>query len=170
MQAWCLLEESEHEQWQEVISRRSNQRAKKVNQASLLSVESSHSLSPKKIVEVKDKWVTVRVTMDSGAAGHVMQGVQRCITFRSANVVNPSLQCKKVVLAGNIVVLGAHSKHSRRNSDQAGRERWCVHNGHVDLFAPMKQVQFSSGRDNEWSSRFRLACKRKKWNEVQRQN
>ena len=29
-------------------------------------------LSPKKIVEVKDKWVKVRVTMDSGAAGHVM--------------------------------------------------------------------------------------------------
>ena len=27
----------------------------------------------------------------------------------------------------------AHSKHSRRNSDQGGREQWCVHNGHVDL-------------------------------------
>ena len=71
-QAWCLLEESENEQWQEVISRRSKQRAKKVNQASLLGVESSHSLSPKKVVEVKDKWVKVRVTMDSGTAGHVM--------------------------------------------------------------------------------------------------
>ena len=59
-----------HEQWKEVISRRSKQRAKKVNQASLLSVESSHSLSPKKIVEVKDKWVQVRTTTDSGAAGH----------------------------------------------------------------------------------------------------
>ena len=45
---------------------------KKVNQASLLSVESSHSLSPKKIVEVNDKWVKVRVTVDSGAAGHVI--------------------------------------------------------------------------------------------------
>ena len=45
---------------------------KKVNQASLVSVESSDSLNPKKIVEVKDKWVKVRVTMDSGAAGHVM--------------------------------------------------------------------------------------------------
>ena len=29
-------------------------------------------MSPKKIVEVRDKWVKVRVTMDSGAAGHVM--------------------------------------------------------------------------------------------------
>ena len=46
--------------------------SKEANQASLLSVENSHSLSPKKIVEVKDKWVKVRVTMDSGAAGHVM--------------------------------------------------------------------------------------------------
>ena len=59
LQAWCLLEESENEQWQEVISRRSKQRVKKVNLASLLNVESSHSSSPKKIVEVKDKWVKV---------------------------------------------------------------------------------------------------------------
>ena len=72
LQAWCPLEESENEQWQKVISRRSKQIVKKVNQASLLSVESSHNLSPKKIVEVKDKWVEVSVTMDSGAAGHVM--------------------------------------------------------------------------------------------------
>ena len=37
-----------------------------------MSVESSHSSSPKKIVELKDNWVKVRATMDSGAAGHVM--------------------------------------------------------------------------------------------------
>ena len=55
-----------------MISRREKQRSKKTNQASLLSVESSHNSSPKKIVEVKDRWVKVRVTMDSGAAGHVM--------------------------------------------------------------------------------------------------
>ena len=61
LQAWCLLEESKNEQWQEVVSRRSKQRAKKVNQASSSSVESSHSLSPKKNVEVKGKWVKVRV-------------------------------------------------------------------------------------------------------------
>ena len=72
LQAWCILEESESEQWQEVISRRSRQRAKRTNQASLLSVESSYDLSPKKIVEEKDKWVKVRATMDAGAAGHVM--------------------------------------------------------------------------------------------------
>ena len=148
---------------QEVISR---QRAKKTNQASLLSVESSHDLSPKNIVEEKDRWVKVRVTMDSGAAGHVMpetmfphakielktppinfvaangeqikdlgakripfktnEGVQRCIMFRSANVVKPLISMQKVVQS-------AHSKHWRWDGDQVGREQWCVHDGHVDL-------------------------------------
>ena len=55
-----------------MISRRSKQRADEVNQASLLSVDSSHSSSPQKIVKVKDRWVKVRATMDSGAASHVM--------------------------------------------------------------------------------------------------
>ena len=55
-----------------MISRRDKQRERKDNQTSLLSVEKSHNSNPKKIVEVKDKWVKVRVTMDSGAAGHVM--------------------------------------------------------------------------------------------------
>ena len=72
LQAWCLLEESESEQWQEVISKRNKQRVKKANQASMLSVESSKDLNSKKVVEMKDKWVKVTVTMDSGAAGHVM--------------------------------------------------------------------------------------------------
>ena len=47
LQAWCILEESESEQWQEAISRRSKQSAKKVNQASLLSVEQSQ-IEPEK--------------------------------------------------------------------------------------------------------------------------
>ena len=53
LQAWCLLEESENEQWQEVINRRDKQRAKKANQASLLSVESSQHSSPNKNVDVR---------------------------------------------------------------------------------------------------------------------
>ena len=72
LQAWCLLEESENEQWQEVISKQNKRRVKKDNQASLLSMENSHNSNPKKVVEGKDKWMKVRVTMDSGAAGHVM--------------------------------------------------------------------------------------------------
>ena len=157
LQAWCLLEESENEQWQKVISRRNRQRMKKDNQASLLSVESSQSLSSKKVVEVKDKWVKVRVTMDSGAAGHVMpetmfphvklerrtspkkfvaangdqikdlgeksiplktkEGIQRCITFRSANVVKPLISMQKVVRAGNVVVLDEKNPHIRNTRD-----------------------------------------------------
>ena len=148
---------SEHEQWQETISRRNKQRAKKANQASLLSVENSHSLSAKKVEEVKDKWVKVRVTMDSGAAGHVRhetmfprarlehktspekfvavngehikdlgeknisfktnEGIERCITLSSANVVKPIITMQKVVRAGNIVVLDEKNPHIRNIRD-----------------------------------------------------
>ena len=45
---------------------------KKAKEASLLSVENSQNLSSKKFIEVKDRWVEVRVTVDSGAAGLVM--------------------------------------------------------------------------------------------------
>ena len=55
-----------------MISRRDKQRAKKANQASLLIVENSHNSSPKEVVDVKDRWVKVRVTSDSGSGGHVM--------------------------------------------------------------------------------------------------
>ena len=65
LQAWCLLEESENEQWQEVISRRDKARVKNANQASMLSVKNSHNSSPKKIMEVKDRWVRVTRAQDS---------------------------------------------------------------------------------------------------------
>ena len=45
---------------------------KRANQASLLSIESSHNLKTKEVIEVKDRWVKARVTMDSGVEGHVM--------------------------------------------------------------------------------------------------
>ena len=47
-------------------------KVKKANQASLLSVESSHNSKTKEIIELKDRWVKVGVTMDSGAAGQVI--------------------------------------------------------------------------------------------------
>ena len=159
LQAWCLLEESENEQWQEVISKRNKQKTRKTNKMSLLSVENSQSLQPKKVVEMKDKWVKVRATMDTGAAGHVMpetmfphvklerrtspkkfvaangdqikdlgeksipfktkEGIQRCITFRSANVVKPLISMQKVVRAGNVVVLDDRNPHIRSNRDGA---------------------------------------------------
>ena len=69
LQAWCLLEESEHEQRQPVISRGE---LKKAAGASLLSVDNNQSSSHTTTIEVKDRWLKVRVTTDSGAAGHVM--------------------------------------------------------------------------------------------------
>ena len=42
LQLWCSLEESENEQWQEVISRRNKPKVKKANPTSLLSVENIH--------------------------------------------------------------------------------------------------------------------------------
>ena len=48
LQARCLLEEGEHEQWQEVSSRRVKHRVKKANQASLLCVENSPYSNSKK--------------------------------------------------------------------------------------------------------------------------
>ena len=61
------------------ICRRHEQKVKKANQASLLRVRSQNS-SSKKIIEVKDRWVKVRVTMDCGGAGHVMtEGMLPCV-------------------------------------------------------------------------------------------
>ena len=54
---WCLLEESENEQWQEVISRRDKQQVKNANQESQMSVEKSKFELSKKIIEVKDRCV-----------------------------------------------------------------------------------------------------------------
>ena len=39
----------------------------------LLSVENNSCASPRKIKEVKDNCVNIRATVDTGAAGHVMQ-------------------------------------------------------------------------------------------------
>ena len=75
LQAWCLLEESEQEQWQEVVNRRDTQKVKEANHASPLSVEDSQYLNSNKIMNVKDRWVEVRVTLVSGDAGHVMPEV-----------------------------------------------------------------------------------------------
>ena len=122
-----------------------------------MSVENSHSLSPKKVVEVRDKWLKVRVTMDSGAAGHVTpetmfprvklerktspkkfvaangeqikdlgekkipfktnEGIQRCITFRSANVVKTLVSLQKVIREGNIGVRDDRNPHIRNIRD-----------------------------------------------------
>ena len=45
------------------------------------------------------------------------EGVQRCITFRSANVVNPLISMQKVLKAGNTVVLDEKNPHIRNTRD-----------------------------------------------------
>ena len=72
LHAWCLLEESENEQWQEVTSKKSKLQGKKFAHVSLLSVEDNSCASPRQVLEVKDNWVSVGATMETGSAGHVM--------------------------------------------------------------------------------------------------
>ena len=136
-----------------MISRGDKQKVKKSNQASLLRVEHSHNSSPMKVIEVKDRWLKVRATMDAAAAGHVVlevmfprvklerktsskkfvasngeqikdlveknipfetyEGIQRCITYRSARVVKRIISMQKVVRAGHIVVLDDKNPHIR---------------------------------------------------------
>ena len=43
--------------------------------------------------------------------------IQRCITFRSANVVKPLISMQKVVRAGNVVVLDEKNPHIRNTRD-----------------------------------------------------
>ena len=186
LQACCLLEESEHEQWQEVISKHNKRNVKKANPASV-RVENNHNSNPKKIVEVTDKCVKVRVAMDSGAAGHVKpeamfphvklerkttprklvaangeqskhlgekkipfktsEGIQMCITFRSANNVTHLIPMQKVVRAGNTVVLderdGTVIKLDVSNA-VCTMDMWICLDDRGPVF-----------RDSEWSSRFR---------------
>ena len=113
--------------WQEVTSKKSKLKKQKLDHESLPSFENNSGVPPRKIIEVKDTWVNVRATMDTGAAGHVMpaemfgdrikdlcektipfksaKGVHWCIKFRSANVVKPLISMRQVVQAGNVVVL-----------------------------------------------------------------
>ena len=166
-----------------MISRRDKQKVKKANQASLLSVENSHNSNSKKIIEVMDRWVKVRVTTDSGAAGHVMpegmfplvkferktspkifvaaigeqitdlgektgpfttnEGIQRCVTFRSASVVEPLISMQKVVRVGNLVVLTEKNPHLRniRDGTMIKMDVNGVYTMDMCGLASMKQVQ-----------------------------
>ena len=135
----------------------SNQKEEQAGSKEQESSITVKDVNPKKIVEEKDRWVKVRVTMDSVAAGHVMleamfphvklerkmspkrfvaangeqikdlggrripfktnEGVQRCITLRSAHVVKPLISMQKVVQAGNTVVLDTKNPHIRNTRD-----------------------------------------------------
>ena len=49
LHAWCVLEESENEQWQEVTSKKTNSKLVKLNHESLLSVENNLGVPPRKV-------------------------------------------------------------------------------------------------------------------------
>ena len=90
------------------------------------------------------------------------EGIQRCITFRSASVVKPVISMQNVARVGHIVVLDEKIPHIRNIRDGTVI-KLDMNNGVYTMgtcgFALMKQVQFSAGKDSEWSSRFRQACK-----------
>ena len=46
-----------------------------------------------------------------------VEGVHRCIKFRSASVLKPLISMRKVVQAGNVVVLDEKNPHIRNNRD-----------------------------------------------------
>ena len=113
----------------------------------------SSSPNPKTVTDVKDGWVKFRVTVNTGAAGHVMlealvpnmklehtgalenfvavrgqrirnmgekttpfktsEGVHRSVTFGSGSVVKRLASIRKVVQAGNVVVLDESKPHLR---------------------------------------------------------
>ena len=89
-----------------------------------------------------------------------IEGIQRCIHFRSASVVKTDISIK-IVRAGNIVVLDENIEHIRNTRDGT-TIKLGVNSGVYTMdmcTSSTKQVQFSAGRDSEWSNRFRQACK-----------
>ena len=144
---------------QEVTSKKSKlkkkKKKKKLDHESLLSVENNCCASPRKVIEVKDKSVNTRATMDTRSAGHIMLAemfprvkLDRTSTIEKfvaaigehikdmerqpyhssplkectgacisggASVVKPLISMRKVVRAGNVVVLDENNPHIRNN-------------------------------------------------------
>ena len=114
LQAWRVLEESENEQLQEVISRRDKQILKKAGHSSPLSVENSHNSTPKKIKEVIDRWVKSQRHHGLWCCRHVMLGGM----FLRVKLERKSAPKKSVVASGErIRDLGSHSIQMREFKD-----------------------------------------------------
>ena len=75
----------------------------------------SQKSSPKKFVAANGE--QIKDLGEKGIPFKTNEGVQRCITFRSANVVKPLISMQKVVRAGNIVVLDEKNPHIRNIRD-----------------------------------------------------
>ena len=143
-------------------------------------VKLESNTSPKKFVAANGE--QIKDLGEKSIPFKTNEGVQRCMTFRSANVVKPHISMQKVVRAGNTVVLDEKNPHMR-NTQVGTVIKLDVNFGvcTMDMWisASMKQVQFSVDRDSKWSSRFRQGCEagsivqleqqeRKKWNDVKR--
>ena len=63
------------------------------------------------------KWRKVKDLGEKTIAFRSVEGVHRCIKFRSASVVKPLISMREVVLAGNVMVLDESSPHIRNNRD-----------------------------------------------------
>ena len=90
-----------------------------------------------------------------------VEGVHRCIKFRSASVVKPLISMRKVVQAGNVVVLDEKNPHIRNNRDSTVI-KLDVDNGSTPWTrgcASMKPVGFSAGKDSEWLECHEQTCK-----------
>ena len=91
LHAWCLLEESENVQWQEVARKKPKLKTKKFAHESLLSVENNSCPSPRKVVEVKDNWVNIRATGRQELQG--MSCRQRCSRVKLDSERNKEIRC-----------------------------------------------------------------------------
>ena len=89
--------------------------------------------SPKKFVAANGE--QIGDLSEKNVHSRTNEGIQKCITFRSASVVKPLIQCKRL---SEPETLSFWMKRIRTfetfetNSGQAAREQRYVHNGHVD--------------------------------------
>ena len=79
------------------------------------NVRLERKTSPKKFVAANGE--QIKDLGEKNIPFRTDEGVQRCITFRSANVVKPLISMEKVVRAGNVVVLDEKNPHIRNTRD-----------------------------------------------------
>ena len=135
LQAWCTLVECEHEQWQEVIRRRGMQKQQQFAQTSVLSVETKQRSIPtvEKIIFFQNK----------GRNTQVLNVQQR------ERVVKSIILWRKVVQAGNVVMLD-EKKLPSRNTQDATPIKLDVNSGVCTWWSAwMKKGRSSAGRSSD---------------------
>ena len=78
-------------------------------------VKLERKTSPKKFVAANGE--QIKDLGEKNIPFKTNEGIQRCITLRSANVVKPIVSVQKVVQAGNNVVLDDKNQHIRNIRD-----------------------------------------------------